>query len=105
MTDQISATAQTRQIDQTLNSQFNDIIARYKLNEKAPEAPTPDTTREPENPEAKLSQECGGLLNTYQRTKEFLESGGRHVKNPYPDMDNRYVEFGCNFDKPKPKLR
>lgn len=79
-----------------------DILQRYNLTDKQLTQSRTDQSNQELTPAAKLSQECGSLLKRYQFEKEFLDSGGRHFKNPYPELDRKYIDFGCKFEKPKP---
>lgn len=99
-----------RTFSRSLSEEGLDIVR--SMREKNASTPTTGATLEkapvaaktgPEKtPEQKLSQECQSLLGSYSFTKMIYDEGGRSVKNPYPDLDKKYVDYGCNFEKPMP---
>lgn len=85
----------------SLKQESLEILQRFNLTDRLRQEKEAQAQKA-ESPAAKLSTECSSLMKQYQREKALYESGGRHVKSPYPELDKQYVDLGCTFDKPKP---
>lgn len=111
MTDKVSEIANpARTFSRSLSEEGLDIVRSMRekgaststTGSATEKASAVEKTTTEKKPAEKLSAECQSLLGSYNFIKMIYDEGGRSVKNPYPDLDKKYVDYGCNFEKPMP---